>query len=130
MPESTACVSCGEEVNFFKGIDLGDGIAYACEVCGRLHLRPGVGVRIRGKQLEVFFLGGKIVCKNWKRLGNKPVGTFRCVICGKEWDGIELRIAILVDEARWGCHNLKCEGFVEKTSGSPKVEQVAPMAVL
>ena len=42
----------------------------------------------------------------------KPEGKFKCVVCGKVWDGSELYIDPQSLGLRWCCGDLTCGGSV------------------
>jgi len=42
----------------------------------------------------------------------KPKGNFKCVVCGKVWDGSELYIDSRSLGVRWCCGDLTCGGSV------------------
>ena len=43
---------------------------------------------------------------------NKPGGKFRCLACGKEWDGSALYLDPRSTAGRWTCGDLFCGGTV------------------
>lgn len=49
---------------------------------------------------------------------SKPEGTYRCVACGKTWDGSQLYLDPLFTAIRWTCGNLCCGGTVQQIPAS------------
>ena len=61
---------------------------------------------------------------------NKPSGTFRCVICCKEWLGSELKNDSMTYTPHWTCGDLFCGGNIMKIDEQEKVvedPQVVPL---
>ena len=50
----------------------------------------------------------------------KPKGTYKCVACGKIWDGSELYQDPRNIGGRWSCGDLFCGANVIKISDNPK----------
>jgi len=60
-------------------------------------------------------------------MDKKPIGTYKCIVCGGIWDGSELYIDPspvyrLAPGPRWTCGNLFCGANVFKISDKPKSE--------
>ena len=51
------------------------------------------------------------------KVSDKPAGTFRCLACGRTWDGSQL---YQDPSTTWTCGNLTCGGTVEPVPGIDK----------